>query len=95
METGEKWCPSGVCIGTSTIHHIFIDDTDSGIECTLSKFVDDTKLNGAVDMPEGIDAIQRYLDRLEKCAHVNLMIFSKARCRVLHLGQDNPQDQRR
>jgi len=68
----DKWCPlvaSGVSQGSvlqQVLFHIFINDTDSWIKCTLSKCGDDIKLNGVVDMPEGWDAIKTDLDRLER-----------------------------
>ena len=62
---------------------------NSGIKCTLSKSVDDTKLCGVVDKTEEQDAIQRDLDRLEQLTPVNFMRFNKAKCKVLQVGCSN------
>ncbi|PKU44136.1 rna-directed dna polymerase from mobile element jockey-like [Limosa lapponica baueri] len=53
------------------------------------------KLCGVVDTLEGRDTIQRDLVRLERCACVNLMKFSQAKYKVLHVGHGNPNHKSR
>ncbi|PKU47391.1 rna-directed dna polymerase from mobile element jockey-like [Limosa lapponica baueri] len=90
METGDEWCPQGPILAP-----VLLNNINSGIKCTLSKFADNTKMSDVIDMPEGQDANQRHVDKLEKWACVNIMRYNKAKCKVLHLDQGNPQYQQR
>ncbi|RMC18588.1 hypothetical protein DUI87_04480 [Hirundo rustica rustica] len=66
-------------------------DLDPGLEGILRKFTDDAKLGGSLDSLEGRKALQRDLNKLEGWTITNHVEFSKAKCRIRHLGLGNSE----
>lgn len=74
--------PQGLVLGL-VLFNTFAGDTDRGMESTLSKSVDDTKLHIVVATLAGRDVIQRDVERWD-C--VNNMLLNKAKSKALQLG---------
>ena len=68
---------------------IFIDDIDVGIVSNILKFADDTKIYGKVRNPDGVENLQKDLDKLWSWSEKWQMSFNVDKCKVMHIGYYN------
>ncbi|PKU45385.1 rna-directed dna polymerase from mobile element jockey- hypothetical protein [Limosa lapponica baueri] len=73
-----------------TMNIVYLDSVNY-VECSCSKFVDDTKVGEAANTPDGYAAIKKDINRLEKWDNKNLMKFNRGKYEVLHLRKSNPR----
>ena len=68
---------------------IFINDIDSSLTSSISKFADDTKLYRKVNDEKDASLLQKDLDRLLTWSQTWQMSFNADKCKVLHFGSKN------
>lgn len=82
--------PQGSVLGP-LLFVVYINDLESGLINEVLKFADDSKLFGAVSSPEDVDKIRQDLLKLSNWSDEWLMVFNEAKCKVMHLGHNNPR----
>ena len=78
--------PQGSVLGP-LLFLIFINDIDSSLTSSISKFADDTKLYRKVSDNDDASMLQRDLDRLFSWSQTWQMSFNADKCKVLHFGR--------
>lgn len=64
---------------------IFVNDLENGIDSTVTRFGNGTKLGSEVERTDGKVILERDLDRLEEWASKKI---NTKKCKVLHLTQN-------
>jgi hypothetical protein len=72
---------------------LFVNDLDLAVSLAelLFKFADETKLAGLIQNGEDREQLQASLDGLVKWSDTWGMTFNVKKCKVMHLGRNNPR----
>jgi hypothetical protein len=91
----ESGVPQGTVLGP-TLFTIYIDDLEAEIErrkleVLIKKFADDTKGAKIIQKQEDSNKLQEALDCLCEWADKWGMSFNYGKCKIMHIGKNNPQ----
>ena len=87
----ESGVPQGSVLGPLAFV-IFINDLDDCIKqlTIVNKFADDTKLGHRIESDQDRETLQRCIDNLLIWAEDWCMEFNVKKCKVMHVGRNNP-----
>ena len=82
--------PQGSVLGP-VLFIYYINDLPEAINSDLKIFADDTKTFSEIKTTEDRDALQNDLDLLVEWSEKWLLKFNSKKCKVLHIGKNNPK----
>ena len=81
--------PQGSVLGP-TLFSIFVNDMPEQVSSCIKLFADDTKLYRQVSGLSGATGLQADIDALVNWSRKWLLPFNASKCRVMHIGRQNP-----
>ena len=82
--------PQGSILGP-ILFSLFVNDIPGKVKSLISMFADDTKIHTPLSSEDSMFQLQEDLWVLEEWAMQMMMKFHPLKCKVLHLGKNNPQ----
>ena len=82
--------PQGSVLGP-ILFLIYVNDIPEMVNCSIKMFADDTKLFRTVKSIDDFNILQNDLDTLSQWTNEWLLSFNVDKCKVMHIGKNNPK----